>query len=73
MAKHTAELKIEGMMCEHCKAHVTKALEALEGAEVRVDLEGGKAEVRSEMEIDDGTFEAAVKDAGYELKEIKRS
>ena len=29
----TKTIKIEGMMCPHCEAHVKKALEALEGVE----------------------------------------
>ena len=29
-------IKVEGMMCPHCEAHVKKALEALEGVEVAV-------------------------------------
>lgn len=72
MAKHETELKIEGMMCEHCKAHVTKALNGLEGAEAEVDLDAGTAVVRSEQEIADDTFKAAIEDAGYELKGIQR-
>ena len=32
-------LKIEGMMCQHCVARVTKALQEVEGVEsVEVDL-----------------------------------
>ncbi|MGN0715596.1 MAG: heavy metal translocating P-type ATPase, partial [Anaerovoracaceae bacterium] len=32
-------LKIEGMMCNHCQAHVDKALNGLEGVTASVDLE----------------------------------
>lgn len=72
MAKYEAELKIEGMMCEHCKAHVTKALGSLEGAEAEVDLEKGTAVVSSAQEISDAVFQKTVEDAGYELKGISR-
>lgn len=72
MAEHEVELKIEGMMCEHCKAHVTKALNGLEGAEAEVDLDAGTARVRSQKEIGDDVFKAAIEDAGYELKGIER-
>lgn len=72
MAKHETELKIEGMMCEHCKAHVTKALNGLKGAEAEVNLDAGTAVVRSEQEFTDDTFKAAIEDAGYELKGIER-
>lgn len=72
MAKHETELKIEGMMCEHCKAHVAKALNGLEGAEAEVNLDAGTAVVRSQEEIADDVFKAAIEDAGYELKGIER-
>ena len=72
MAKFETELKIEGMMCKHCQAHMEKALAALEGAESTVDLEAGTANVVSENEIDDATFQALVDEAGYELKGITR-
>lgn len=73
MAKHETELKIEGMMCEHCKAHVTKALNKLPGAEAEVNLEAGTAAVHSEEEISDDVFRETIEDAGYELKAISRS
>lgn len=72
MAKHEAELKVEGMMCAHCKAHVEKALNSLPGAEAEVDLDGGTATVRSDENISDDVFKAAIEDAGYELKGIER-
>lgn len=72
MAYHETELKIEGMMCEHCKAHVTKALNRLPGAEAEVSLEAGTAAVRSEEEISDDVFRETIEDAGYELKSISR-
>lgn len=31
--------KVEGMMCGHCRMHVEKALDALEGVSVRVTLD----------------------------------
>ena len=62
-------LRIEGMTCQHCVRHVTRALEGVEGVEaVAVDLEAGRAEVRPRA----GTrpapeaLVAAVRDAGYE-------
>ncbi|MBR4308553.1 MAG: cadmium-translocating P-type ATPase [Oscillospiraceae bacterium] len=62
------ELKIEGMMCPHCQAHVDKALKAVPGVEtVDVDLHGKKATVTGTA-----TYEAckqAVIDAGYEVIE----
>ena len=64
----TKLIKIDGMMCEHCKAHVEKALAALEGVtEVRVDLAAGTAEIDSENELPDEVLAKAVEDAGYKL------
>ena len=61
-------LKIKGMMCEHCKAHVTKALSGMDGVtDVAVDLEGGKAEVKASRAIPQAEFEKVIEDAGYEL------
>lgn len=62
------ELKIDGMMCEHCKKHVEDALSAMEGVTaVSVDLEGKKAEVTTEAEISMDTFGKVIADAGYTL------
>ncbi|MDY2685455.1 MAG: heavy metal translocating P-type ATPase [Selenomonadaceae bacterium] len=61
-------LKIKGMMCEHCKAHVTKALSGMDGVtDVAVDLEGGKAEVKASRAIPQAEFAKVIEDAGYEL------
>ena len=35
-------MKIEGMMCPHCQAAVTKALNAMEGVKAEVNLEKKK-------------------------------
>ncbi len=64
-------IKIEGMMCKHCVAHVTKALSVLEGVDsVEVNLEEGTALVCASVQIDDGVLSAAIVDAGYEVIEI---
>jgi copper ion binding protein len=64
-------LKIEGMMCMHCVAHVTKALESVEGvAKVDVQLKKKIAIVELAREIDEQTLVQAVQDAGYEVKKI---
>lgn len=61
-------LKIEGMMCEHCKARVIKALESVDGVKsVEVDLESKTAAVELETETDISILEKAVTDAGYEI------
>ncbi len=66
------EISIEGMMCDHCKMHVEKALSALEGVEkVEVSLENKNAKIETSKEIDNETIEKAVKEAGYTVKDIK--
>ncbi|MBR7185884.1 MAG: heavy metal translocating P-type ATPase [Clostridia bacterium] len=64
---HTT-LKIEGMMCEHCKKRVESALKAVEGVKVaEVNLEGKLATVLWEKAGDPQTLVKAVTDAGYEV------
>lgn len=60
------ELSIEGMMCEHCKKHVTEALTKL-SVQAEVDLAAKKAAVTSETPIDEAVFRQTIADAGYEL------
>ncbi len=72
MAKFETELKIEGMMCKHCQAFVEKALGAIDGADVTVDLEAGTATVTTDAEIEDAKFQDIITEAGYELKCITR-
>ena len=60
-------LKVEGMMCKHCQAHVEKALTAVPGVEtVTVDLEAGTAAVTGTADL--AALTAAVVEAGYEVK-----
>lgn len=66
------ELTIEGMMCEHCRNHVLKALEAVEGLrDIEVLLEEGKARFTAPAEISDETLMKAVKEAGYQVTMIR--
>ncbi|MGN0642287.1 MAG: heavy metal translocating P-type ATPase [Huintestinicola sp.] len=59
---------IDGMMCEHCKAHVTKALSAIDGVtSADVDLEGKKAVLTLSKDIPDSVIAAAVEEAGYTI------
>ena len=60
-------LNVEGMMCQHCVAHVTKALEKVEGvASVDVSLEENRATVALSADVADQVLIDAVVDAGYE-------
>ena len=63
----TKTLNVTGMMCQHCVAHVKKALEGVEGvSSVNVDLEAGTATVEAAEGVADDALVAAVVDAGYE-------
>ena len=65
-------LTIEGMMCMHCVKHVTDALNAVEGVEkTDVNLKKKRAVVTLNAEVADDALKAAVKEAGYEVTEIK--
>ena len=66
------ELKVEGMMCQNCVKHVTKALEGVPGAaDVSVSLENKTAAVTVPNTTGDDVLKAAVEEAGYEVTEIK--
>ena len=61
----SVHLTIEGMSCGHCVAHVRRALESVEGVQVRT-VEIGSADV--ELDAAKATAERvaeAVTDAGY--------
>ena len=61
------KLNVEGMMCQHCVAHVKGALEGVEGVgEVTVDLDAGTATAACAEGVTDEALVAAVKGAGYE-------
>ncbi len=61
-------LKIEGMMCMHCEAHVKKALESLDGVvSASVSHEKGTAVVVLNKEVSDETLKSAVTAEGYKV------
>ena len=63
----TTELKVTGMMCVHCKAHVEKALLAVPGVEsAEAHLDSNTATVVGNA--DRAALIAAVKEAGYEAE-----
>ena len=68
----TKTMKIEGMMCPHCEAHVKKALEALGGVTgAEVSHEKGTAIVSMTENVDNAALTAAVTDAGYTVLGIE--
>ena len=61
-------LKIEGMMCGHCKARVEKALKAVAGVEtVEISLDDKTATVTGTA--DPALLRQAGIDAGYQIIE----
>ena len=65
-------IKIEGMMCGHCEAHVKKALEALPQVESAVASHtDGTAVVTLSAPIDDDTLRQAVEAADYKVTGIE--
>ena len=64
-------IQINGMMCNHCTAHVEKALSALDGVlSAKADLEGKCATVELSQPVADDVLKAAVTEAGYEVVSI---
>lgn len=62
----TKIIKVEGMMCAHCQAHVFKALSAVEGVQkVEVSLEDKQAVVTLAKDVADQILMDAVTEAGY--------
>lgn len=64
-------MKIDGMMCQHCQAHVSKALNDLEGVKAEVSLEDKAAYITADQSVDKEVLKKAVVDAGYEVVSIE--
>ncbi|MBE6558149.1 MAG: cadmium-translocating P-type ATPase [Ruminococcaceae bacterium] len=64
-------LKIEGMMCPRCEAHVKKALEAVEGVvSATADHTADTAVVTLSAPVDNAVLKAAVEADGYTVIDI---
>lgn len=62
-------LKVDGMMCGHCEAHVKQALEAIPQVEsADVSHTAGTAVVHLNAEVSDEVLKQAVEKAGYQVK-----
>lgn len=66
----TKTMIIDGMACEHCKARVEDALNAVSGVNASVNLEKKSAEVQISGETSDEELRKAVTDAGYTVVSI---
>ena len=61
-------LKVEGMMCTHCEAHVKEALEKISGVESAVaDHNNGEVKVTLSSDVADDTLKSAITGAGYKV------
>ena len=66
--KMTKEIKIEGMMCTHCEAHVKEALEKIDGViSANPSHEKNNCVLELSKEISDNDINAAVEAAGYKM------
>ena len=59
-------IKVDGMMCEKCAAHVKDAVLKIEGiTDVQVDFKSGKVSIIAKKEIKDHDLDVAIAKAGY--------
>ena len=65
-----AEIKITGMMCQHCEAHAKKALEGIGLTVDSVSHENKNAIVTYNGELDRELVIRVIKDAGYTVDGI---
>lgn len=65
-------LKVDGMSCGNCAAHVENALNALEGVWAQVDLAEGEALVRMKEMRSPEELKAVVKAAGYTVYRVEQ-
>ena len=66
------KMYIEGMMCQHCVRHVTKALEGVEGVEnIEVNLEEKTATFTLASPVSNEKLTEVIVDAGYEVTSIE--
>lgn len=68
---NTMKIKVNGMMCHHCEAHVKAALEKLDGViEAVANHEENLVTITTSKEISEDAVKAAVTEAGYEYAGI---
>ena len=66
------KIKVNGMMCAHCEAHVKKALEAIDGIESAVaSHEENLVTITKSGDVDESLIRDAVTEAGYEYAGIE--
>lgn len=65
----TKKIMIEGMMCEHCVAHVREALEGIRAESIEVSLDGKYAICDTDKSNDE--IKALIEDEGYDVTDIQ--
>lgn len=69
---NTMEITVNGMMCQHCEAHVKEALEKLPGVdEATANHEANLVTLKTSADVAESDLKAAVEAAGYEYVGIK--
>lgn len=63
-------LEIEGMHCQNCVHHVMKAINSIEGASAKVDLDTHLAVVSYDRELNEQELYHVVEEAGYHIQSI---
>lgn len=64
---HEMKIKVNGMMCAHCEAHVKKALEAIDGIEsATASHEENMVTITTSKDVDEALIKEAITEAGYE-------
>lgn len=66
------KLIVDGMMCQHCAAHVAEAISNIEGVKsVKVDLPSKTVVVNVDKPLGKEVYEKAIEEAGYRLTEVR--
>ncbi|MBR3525865.1 MAG: HAD-IC family P-type ATPase, partial [Lachnospiraceae bacterium] len=67
--KKEMKIRVKGMMCSHCEAHVKKALEAIDGiGSAAASHSDGLVTIENTKPVDEALIKAAIEDAGYEYE-----
>lgn len=71
MWKYT--LKIDGMMCSMCEAHVNEAIRKnFVVKKVTSSHKKNQTEIMCEEQLDESKLETTIQNLGYELKNLKK-
>lgn len=63
-------VKISGMTCQNCVKHVTEAINSIDGASAKVDLDRKEAVVSYDRFVENDKIKEVVKKAGYRVDSI---